>query len=100
MTYDLNTLPAALRREKRESNLMTYGETVYEKGVLYGLEHDVPALRAALGAAIDKALGNINKGPSHFTDGRRYPLNRLQDAVEQAINALHEETTQTGQSPA
>lgn len=79
---------------------MTYGETDYEKGVLYGLAHDVPALRDAIGAAIDNALSTINKGPSHFTDGRRYPLNRLHEAVEHAISAMHEETDSKGQSAA
>ena len=71
-----------------------YGETDYEKGVLYGLSHDLPALRLALHKAFQSALSEINKGPSHFTDGRRYPLVRLQDMIEQTISALEVETSQ------
>jgi hypothetical protein len=71
-----------------------YGETDYEKGVLYGLAHDVPALREAVNAAVRTALKDINKGPSHFTDGRRYPLNQIQDAMEQAIATLRAEIRQ------
>jgi hypothetical protein len=71
-----------------------YGQTDYEKGVLYGLAHDLPALRVVLEKAFGSALSEINKGPSHFTDGRRYPLVRLQDMVEQTISALKLETSQ------
>jgi hypothetical protein len=71
-----------------------YGETDYEKGVLYGLAHDVPALRDAVNGAVRTVLKDINKGPSHFTDGRRYPLNQIQDAMEQAIATLRAEIRQ------
>lgn len=72
--------------------MAAYGQTDYEKGVLYALEHDVPALLEVLERGIQSALNDINKGPSHFTDGRRYPLQQLQNAVDRTINALNEET--------
>ena len=73
--------------------MAAYGETYFEKGVLYGMTHDLPALNAAITAAVGTAMSTINKGPSHFTDGRRYPLQQVQDAVARAIADLGVETT-------
>jgi hypothetical protein len=74
--------------------MAAYGQTDYEKGVLYGLAHDVPVLRVALEKAFASAHSDINKGPSHFTDGRRYPLVRLQDVIAQTMSALENEARQ------
>ena len=73
--------------------MAAYGETDFEKGVLYGMTHDLPKLSAAITAAVGTAMSEVNKGPSHFTDGRRYPLQQVQDAVDRAIADLGVETT-------